>query len=91
MYIRALVIENGHTLWAARIAQGGVLIYCSVCWAYASASPFKLAKPCCGPPVRKPCARGKSHVPFGETARTRILRRQHPSDVEIRLLPPARL
>ena len=52
--------ENGHKLWAAKVAGGGNVVFCSRCWHYASAYPRKLLKPC-SPPLRvRPCA--KFHI-----------------------------
>ena len=39
---------KGHTLWTGALKGGGIIMYCSDCWYYASAYPRKLKEPCRG-------------------------------------------
>ena len=82
---------KGHTLWAARTDSKEMIVFCSVCWAYAISSPSKLYRPCAGPPVRKIGAKGRVLIPFGETAKTRIKKRLHPADPTCHLFKPYKI
>ena len=49
---KGLLEDNmGHTLWTAAIEGGGIILYCSKCFYYASPFPGKLARPCTGHPA----------------------------------------
>ena len=71
--------DRGHRLWTANVQGGGVLIYCSKCWGYASAYPRKLLHAC------TPIASSRS-----TRTRTLLLERRHPRS-QARLSTPARL
>ena len=87
---RVIEAKNGHTLWAANTDSNEVLIFCSICWAYAVSSPAKLAKPCAGPP-RHVVSLGRKVKPFGFTSKSRILKRLHPANNKCRLSRPRKL
>ena len=70
---------KGHCLWSAGLRGGGVIIYCTKCYFYASPHPRKLNKPCEGfPPTAGSCEEFY------------LSRRQHPVSKE-RLLRPSRV
>ena len=83
--------RNGHTLWGAHTDGGQIMVYCSICWAYAISSPNKLCFPCKGPPVVTVSIKGRKQSPFGDTVKARILKRLHPADVSCRISQPHRI
>ena len=70
--------SNGHVLWSAGIKGGGVILFCSLCFHYASPHPRLLAKPCLG----RPCSEQSSEMFY-------LRRRRHPV-LRSKLLLPAR-
>ena len=72
-----LRVDTGHCLSYALIEGGGVLYFCSVCFAFAETVPRKLTKPC-----------AKCMGPFGPTAKTRIKNGFHPGDRHRLILKP---
>ena len=65
---------NGHRLWTADNAAGGLVIYCSKCWSYASAFPRNLLRPCNIPSHGRPCSQRYLVNRRHPTSQTRLLR-----------------
>ena len=66
--------QSGHDLQFALVEGGGVVYFCSTCFAIAETVPRKLSKPC-----------SRVLGPFGPTAKSRIRRGLHPGDVHRRI------
>ena len=67
-----------HTLWTAAVNDGGVMLFCSVCFHHAAPHPRKLLEPCPGPVLAQS---GEKYY---------LTRRKHPVS-KLRLLHPVQV
>ena len=76
---KLLLEDLGHKLWTSPLHGGGFVVYCSVCWNYASAYPRLLLQPCVKP-----------RLGFRPCSRFHLVNRRHPRS-RARVLCPCRL